>query len=305
MNLTPFRITPHCERISAKDRFKIYLGALLHPTQTRRWMSFVSAHPVLMSAVRQHPKLLSKIYRPYFSRRLGCARRVELLMDHYGFLLEQGLESVLARAARENLVLCELSGKSGATFQVELSAVHEGHREGDLCLRLMLDGEMVFSASFVFMRRQGQPCVAIGRLQGGRSEGSRELVRRATKDFYGCRPGVVLVQAVRQIGASLGCERLILISNRERVALNPWRRRKISSNYDALWSEIGARPSDCGNFELRCDEAPQPVLEEVPARKRTEVKRKFAMLDAMYVGLQLQLAVWVGDLAVVQTFSPL
>jgi len=305
MKLHPFRITPHCERISAKDRLKIYLGALLHPTQTQRWLNFVSAHPVLMGAVREHPKLLSKIYRPYFSRRLGCARRVELLMDHYGFMLEQGLEPVLARAARENLVLCQLQGKSGATFQVELSAVHEGHREGDLCLRLMLDGEMVFSASFVFMRRHGKPCVAIGRLQGGRCEGSRELVRRATKDFYGCRPGVVLVQAVRQIGASLGCERLILISNRDRVALNPWRRRKISSNYDALWGEIGARPSDCGNFELRCDEVPQPVLEEVPSRKRTEVKRKFAMLDAMYVGLQLQLAVWVSELPVIETLTQL
>lgn len=301
----PFRLSPDGPQLGLKHRLKLAVGALLHPGQTRRWMSFVAAHPVLIGAARLHPQLLSKIYRPYFSRRLCCSRRVTLLMEHYDFLLGRGMAPLLAQAMRENLLLCELSGKSGGCFRIELSAVHEGHREGDLCLRLMLDGELVFSTSFLFMRRQGRPCLAIGRLQGGRGEGSRERVRRATKDFHGCRPGVVLVQALRQIGASLGCERLVLISNRERVALNPWRRRKISSNYDALWTEIGARPSDCGNFELLCDPAPQPLQEAVPTRKRGEVKRRFALLDAMCLGLQLQVAAWVSEPALLQTLSRL
>ncbi len=115
MKLHPFRITPHCPQLGLKDRLKIILGALLHPGQTRRWMNFVAAHPVLMGAAREHPQLLSKIYRPYFSRRLCCSRRVTLLMEHYDFLFGRGMAAVLARAVQENLLLCELSGKSALT----------------------------------------------------------------------------------------------------------------------------------------------------------------------------------------------
>ncbi len=289
MKLRPFRIASYCDRISFKDKAKIYAGALLYPTATRRWLDFVGAHPVMREALRPHPKLLSKIYRPYYSCGLACADRVDVLIGHYSFLLAQGWEDLLVQAMAANQVLCEFAGKSGEKFQLELSAVHEGHREGDLCLRLMLSGEMVFNASFLFFKQRGRHAVAIGRMQGGNSEGARDLVKRATRDCFGARPALVLVQAVRQIGLLMGCEGLILISNQQRIALNPWRRHKITSDYDRMWAELGAKPSDCRNFELRCSEVPAADLAEVASKKRAEVKRKFALLDEMYAGLQLRL----------------
>ncbi|MEJ6007960.1 DUF535 family protein [Paucibacter sp. AS339] len=294
MSMRPSRVSTRIatlgERIGFKDKAKIYAGALLHADATRRWLDFVEQHPMLDRALAVHPKLLTKIYRPYFSTQLGCASRVDLLIEHYSFLIERGWAELLAAATLENQLLCEMEGKSGEKFQLEVSAVHEGHREGELCLRLMLGGEMVFNASFLFLQKQGQPCVAIGRLQGGNTEGARDLVKKATRDFYGARPGMVLVQAVRQIGLLMGCEKLILISNRERIALNPWRRRKITSDYDTLWTELGAKPSHCHNFELPCSEVPAPDLAEVASKKRAEVKRKFALLDEMYAGLAARLA---------------
>ena len=279
------RIATLGERIGFKDKAKIYAGALLHPESTRRWLAFVDQHPMLGGALSVHTKLLTKIYRPYFSTPLGCASRVALLIEHYSFLIAHGWSDLLAASALQNQTLCEFEGKSGEKFQLELSAVHEGHREGELCLRLMLGGEMVFNASFLFLQHQGQACVAIGRVQGGNTEGARELVKKATRDFFGARPAAVLVQAVRQIGLLMGCEKLLLISNRERIALNPWRRRKITSDYDTLWTELGATRSASGQHELRCAEVPAADLAEVASKKRAEVKRKFALFDAMYAGL--------------------
>ncbi|MCV2351401.1 VirK/YbjX family protein [Paucibacter sp. Y2R2-4] len=283
------RISSLGERIGFKDKAKIYAGALLHPDSTRRWLAFVDQHPMLGGALSVHPKLLTKIYRPYFSTQLGCASRVDLLIEHYSFLIAHGWSDLLAASAVQNQTLCEFEGKSGERFQLELSAVHEGHREGELCLRLMLGTEMVFNASFLFLQRQGRPCVAIGRLQGGNTDGARDLVKKATRDFYGARPSAVLVQAVRQIGLLMGCEKLLLISNRERIALNPWRRRKITSDYDTMWTELGATQCDSRQYELICAEVPAPDLAEVASKKRAEVKRKFALFDEMYAGLAARL----------------
>ncbi|MDC8784986.1 DUF535 family protein [Roseateles koreensis] len=280
MNSKPPRVA-----LKPKDRAKIFFGSLLHPKQSRRWLEFVEQSDILHDKLVQFPFAHSKIYRPYLSTRLDCAQRVDILITHYRFLSAFGLSDWVRQASQQPVQLCELSCKSGAVAALELSALHEGHREGELCLRLIYKGEYIFAASLVIFEQDGKPCLMVGRLQGKATEQARELVREATRDLYSTRPAGLLILAARHFAYLLGCQPVLLVSNRNRISINLWRRWHITSNYDQTWTEMEATPRPDGNFELPNLAAPFIDIEALPSKKRSEARKKLALLEAMFSGM--------------------
>ena len=88
----------------------------------------------------------------------------------------------------------------------------------------------------------------------------------------------------------LGCQALLLVSNRQRIAINLWRRWRISANYDQTWAEMGAVQRSDGFFQLDAQGLQTPDYEAVASKKRSEFKKRVALLDAVYLGLQERLA---------------
>jgi len=285
-----FQATMAHHMMKPKDRLKVCMGALLHPGSTKRWLRYVHGTPALADAASACPKLLTKVFRPYLSTQLGMGARVDTLIDHYETVKILGLEGFFSAAVRAPLSLYEGQTKSGQSFQLSLSAVHDGHREGELCLRLSLQGQSLFGLSFVLSHQDGGLFMKVGRLQGESGEGARELVREATKEFHACRPASLLVTAARQLAEVLGCQALLLVSNRQRIAINLWRRWRISANYDQTWAEMGAVQRPDGFFQLDAQGLQTPDYESIPSKKRSEFKKRVALLDAVYNGLQERLA---------------
>ena len=183
---------------------------------------------------------------------------------------------------QSDVELARLTCKSGQLAQIHLSAIHEGHREGELTLKLRHAGAQIYSASLLFIKVDGRSRLMIGRLQGSCSQESRDLVREATRDLHACRPGPLLIALARHIAHRIGCEDVLLVSNRNRIALNACRRRRISSDYDRLWLELGAQAGADGNFHISCLPGPDVDPEAAPSRKRGEVRRKLAMQQALF-----------------------
>ncbi len=280
------QVLPQSARLSAKSRFKRWLGRLLFPAATARWQRHVEDDEMLRELAVRHPSMLHKIYRPYLSRGLGCAQRVEALIGHYRVVARMGLGDLVRRAAQGDVELASVACKSGRAAQVHLSAIHEGHREGELALKLRYADEQIYSASLVFTTApDGQVQLMVGRLQGTACENGRALVREATRDLHACRPGPLLVALARHVAWRLGCDSVLLISNENRVALNWLRRWRISSDYDRLWLELGAQPRADGNFQFASLAAPDIDLETVPSKKRSEARRKLALQQALFSGV--------------------
>lgn len=281
---------PERVAMKPKDRAKILIGSLLHPKQTQRWTQFISENEILHDKLGQFPFAHSKIYRPYLSTRLSCAKRVDVLIDHYRFLSEFGLADWVRQASQEPVLLAQLECKSGAPMLLELSAIHEGHREGELCLRLVYKGEYIFAASLVFFRQDGEPCLMLGRLQGKASEAAREAVREATRDLFSTRPAGLLVLAARHLAHLLGCPQLLLVSNVNRISINLWRRWHITSNYDQMWTEMEAQARPDGNYQLPSLAAPYIDIEAMASKKRSEGRKKLALQEAMFKSMAEALA---------------
>lgn len=269
---------------------KAALGALVYPRQRARWQAFLDGTPGLAALARAHPCLRYKIYRPYAMRQLGCAARVALLEGHYRFLWQAGARPLVELAACRPVVLAHINGKDGAHYRLQLSAIHDSYREGELCLRLTRNGLPLYLASFLFVPRADGVALQLGALQGLRSEAAADLIRSATRALHGCRPKNLMIAALRDLGDFFACSNLFLVSNDNRIALNARRRRHIAADYDLAWRELHALPMRDGNYHLPCAAYQMPDLAEVPSKKRADARRRGELLQAMALEMRTQLA---------------
>ena len=271
-------------------RLKAALGALFFPRQRTRWQAFLGSMPGLSSLAQLHPCLRFKIYRPYASRQLACADRLALLEGHYRFLWQAGARTLVERAARQPVVLAVFEGKDGGLYRLQLTAIHDSYREGELCLRLTRDGQPLYLASFLFLPRADGVSLQLGALQGLRSEAGAQAVKTATRALHGCRPKNLMVTALRDFGDFFACNNLFLISNDNRIALNARRRRHIAADYDLAWQELHALRMRDGNYHLPCAPYRVPDLAEVPSKKRADARRRGELLLSMTADMRAQLA---------------
>ena len=70
-----------------REVFKLHLRARVQQRQTRLWLDLLNSHPVFHELVHAYPHMIHKVYRPYLSHTLNCRQRVELLVEHYHFIL--------------------------------------------------------------------------------------------------------------------------------------------------------------------------------------------------------------------------
>jgi uncharacterized protein VirK/YbjX len=171
-----------------RERVKLVLGALFFRQSTHQWLAYLHERPALWRQVARFPKLVTRIYRPYALRGLGCTQRVHHMMGHYDSLRQMGLCQLVAQSVDAPLDLLRLPTKCGTDAVLRLVSVYDGHREGEMHLQLLWGGEWLYSLSFLLRPRGHQVDMVITRLQGTRAGDAREQIRAATKAFHGLRP---------------------------------------------------------------------------------------------------------------------
>lgn len=272
-----------------RERVKLLLGKVFHAAATRQWVGFVHGHPVLWPQLENFPKLLTRIYRPYGFRPLSCAQRVDLIMGHYRLMTQLGLDDLLQESAHDALQVAEVETKTGEQATLRLQAIRDGHREGEMSLQLHWGERFLYSVTFLLVANADRCDMLVTRLQGSRDDDAKDLIRQATKSFHGYRPSVLL-QAARQLAHHCGCERVLLVANRQRVALNPVRRMKIKVDLEGLWRDLGAEPEGSGFFVVSPTVVIPQDFSDVASNKRAEAKRKAALAAALLGGLSASVA---------------
>jgi uncharacterized protein VirK/YbjX len=284
-------VPPHLSRLPLlRERIKIRVRALLHPRQTPAWLRLLNSHPAFSEYVRSCPRFLYKVYRPYISNALGAEDRLEAIRAHYHFIFRRGLGQTVARASLKPVELASAEGKSGLPYAIQLRTVDMFDREGELVLQLAQGDKVIYTVAFTVAPRAGRPAASIGCVQGGKLDDAREAIRLATRDLHGIRPKQLMVSLVRQLAHEYGCERLHLVSNRNRVIYKAIRHGRVLADYDALWEELGAVRNASGDYELDCAPLAAPDLESIQSKKRSEAKKRYEVMsrlaDGVCVGLR-------------------
>jgi uncharacterized protein VirK/YbjX len=271
-----------------RESLKLSVRALLYRRQTGRWLQLLNSHPLFGEMLPACPRLVNKIYRSYFSTRLRCHERLELLETHYGVVIGRGLAPLVARAAHGPVQLCRLQARADAAYRVELRAGGVLCREGELVLQLMHGAELLYSIAFSFLRHDGGAAIGIGCLQGAPGGGGLDAIRTATRELHGLRPKNLLVRLVRQFGHDLGCGQLVLVGNRNRVVTTAIRQGKVHADYDVLWEELRAWRRPDGDFGLACEDLAEPVMAGIASNKRSEARKRHEMLVAAIGAIRAQ-----------------
>jgi uncharacterized protein VirK/YbjX len=271
-----------------RESMKLSLRALLYRRQTGRWLQLLNSHPLFGEMLPACPRLVNKIYRSYFSTKLGCQDRLEMLQTHYDVVIRNGLAPLVARAANGPVELCRLQARADLDYRIELRAGGVLCREGELVLQLMHGAELLVSIAFSFLRDGAGVAIGIGCLQGAPGGGGLEHIRNATRELHGMRPKNLLVRMVRQFGHDLGCGQLILVGNRNRVVTTSMRQGKVHADYDGLWEELRASRRPDGDFGLACDDLAEPLMEEIASKKRSEARKRHDMLLAAIAAMRAQ-----------------
>ncbi|CDG81608.1 VirK/YbjX family protein [Janthinobacterium agaricidamnosum] len=264
-----------------RELIKLSVRAQLHRRQTRDWLALLNSQPLLSDLLKACPRLMYKIYRPYFSNSMSCAQRLGLLMAHYRFVADHGLGNIVRQAARAPLQLGSVAGKSGALYGIQLRTINAMEREGELILQLTHGVSVIYSVAFSFIGNGSGTDVGIGCLQGPNQGDTMGLVREATRDLHGMRPKSLMVRLVRQLGHDYGCQRLILVSNQNRTVHGATKKGLVHADYNELWQEMGAHLRADGDFELDCDNLAPPVMEEIASKKRSEARKRHETLCAI------------------------
>ena len=272
----------HLKRLALlRERLKIRVRALLHPLQTPAWLRLLNSHPAFSEYVRNCPRFLYKIYRPYSSHALSADGRLEAIRAHYDFVFRRGLGQTLIRASLGPVVLAEAAGKSGLPYQIHLRTVNMFDREGELVLQLAQDDKVLYTVAFTVAPRDGRLAVSVGCIQGGKTDDAREAIRTATRELHGIRPKQLMATLVRQLGHEYGCARMLMVSNRNRVIYKAIRNGRVLADYDQLWEELGAARRADGDWELACAPVAAPDLEAIPSKKRSEARKRHELVRKM------------------------
>ena len=265
----------------AREFLKLSARAIVNYRSTQRWMAYWNSTPILTEIASSTPYVLKKIFRPYMSNRLDCNERLAVLTSHYDFITRHGLDNLILHAATAPVVLSQFSGRSDSTYQVQLVVDCTMEREGELVLQLVNAGATLFSVAFTLFKENGTPTIAIGCLQGGRASNSLEQIRFATRDMFGLRPKTLMVRLVQQIGLQFACRNFLLVGNQNRAVTTQLRKGIVFADYDATWLELDAARRPDGDFTLSCKELPEPDLQAIASNKRSEAKKRYALLSTI------------------------
>lgn len=260
-------------------KIKLVARGIFHFRRTQRWLAYWNSTPMRVELARAMPKLLPKIYRPYQSLRLRGRDRIDVLISHYDFICRHGLEPLVLSATRSPALLGSFAGKSGAVYELRLSAASPLEREGELILQLYCDQRPLFSIAFTFYNSDLHWCVGIGCLQGPKGCDAQGRVRNATRDMFGLRPKALMLRLAQELGRTCGCKKAILVGNRNRVLVRQIRTGKLLADYDDFWREMGAMRRPDGDYQISCENIRLSNPMDVPSHKRSETRKRISLTD--------------------------
>ena len=274
-----------------RETIKLSARAMLHRQAVDGWLQLLNSSPLFTDLVADHPRMVYKIFRPYFSNTMGYAARLTLLSEHYRFILRQGLGPLTALASKDKVVLARVTGKGGLPYHIQLAAVEPMEREGELVLQLVASSTpgdeqeqeqtIVYNCAFSFHQGERGMVLGVGCMQGPRGDHGLQAIKDATRELHGLRPKNMMVKLLGQIGYALGCSELRLVGNANRTVCRSVRQGKVHADYDALWQELDATVRADGDYRLPCEPLAEPDLAAIASKKRSEARKRHETLATL------------------------
>ena len=263
------------------SQLKYCVRGLAYAGQTQELFSALQS-PKLALAAETHPRILSKLQRPYLHRKLGHRQRLEALQYHYDFVAQNFPEAMLGGIfSRRGFLVAAFALEGVGRFGLRLVYRDDFEKEGELCLVLCdeVSIAMLFTLTFCVVAGElGIAEIFIGGLQGCKAVNERERVVAVTRAMHGLRPKALLIFAMQQLALIWAIPAIRAVGNANHIYRHYRKRRSFAASYDEFWNECGGGPARDGNFILPASPNLRPIAEIKPG-KRAMYRRRYAMLE--------------------------
>jgi uncharacterized protein VirK/YbjX len=244
--------------------------------------------------VALRPTLLAVIEHPYIHANWSVEQRLRAVEMHYCAITDERL--LLCLSPQDQVPLLK-SDQVPPGIQLVLEKCSWLMWEGQVVISLFEETERRYTLAFSLGSINGETVAYVGGLQGGGADNMIRVYRALTHALHGMRPRDFLFTAFRLLCRQLGVQRVLAISDRARLHRSPYfGKESISTNYDAIWRELGGVPLENGFFELAV-----PVVyrepADIPTRKRAQYRRRYAMLDSIAAQMERVCRSSVGGFA--------
>lgn len=246
----------------------------------RRWYE-TSDNPLRDRAVQKFPLIEGAMYWPYINHKWSVDTKLQVIDTHYRILGR--LSSALTNATFTDLVLVDCEEEYPG-LRLVLEKAPWFMREGEIVLSIFVGVDRVYSVAFTLGEDHGQRIVYVGALQGRSLENAMEIYRNLTHALHGMRPRDFLMSALKMLCAGIGVEKIWGIRSDCRQHHGKYfagsHKEKLLADYDEVWEEHGGIDMKNCFFSIPAVVTYRDAS-EIPARKRANYKRRYAMLDKL------------------------
>lgn len=241
----------------------------------------------LAKTMQHRPETIGAVIWPYQCCGWDARTRLSRIRDHYAVVEKIG--GVIDFPVTGKLSLLDL-GNIREGFHVVLDQPKWFMHEGQLTINLFLADIRMYSLVFSLFHHHEEIATFIGAIQGRDIEGALGQYRELTKAAYGMRPRDLLIEIFRMFCAVLGVRHIFAVSDQYRDYQSgyfgdPATIKAHVNNYDEIWTDRGGVRVDpmFYRFDVK---GQQRELSEVPAKKRSMYRQRYAMLDTIRMQMQ-------------------
>lgn len=266
-------------------RAKFLLRTALAPRQTIRFFNAMAQESYFDALLAAQKTLPSKIHRHYLHLGMPVGERVDTVLSHYQFI-DSLTSRTLARAltSPEPVPLVELEAKGGERISIAASTASGAEREGECTLWLHMNEVRLAALTFSVRGYNGQRQIIIGGLQGAHRSVPHEVIKAATKACHGLFPKRLLMEMLWLLANRQGVTAVYGVSDSGHVFRGLRYRLSKSQHfhacYDEFWQSISGEKTDRHLFRLPLS-LPQKDLSEIASKKRSEYRKRYALLDEL------------------------
>lgn len=286
-----FSLHPGYSPRALKNKFKLLTLAGKNRSELKLFLSRMSRSLGKTGFEKLGNDCVGVVHWPYISSNWTPRDRLSVLASHYE-VVTKNCPQLLLFGRNESLVLSDLSQWSAGCSLV-LDRPIWFMREGELVLNLFQGDLRIASIAFTLSCADGELCIFVGAVQGIHkgidSDTSLTIYRDLTKDFEGLRPRSFLIEVTKYIASKIGIEKIYAVGDGYRHHRHPYfgaqKSQELAANYDSIWLEHGATPSQRKDFfEIPMAMSKKP-LEEIAAKKRAMYRRRYELLDDTFANI--------------------
>ncbi len=265
---------PQEKRVLKRFRswLRFYCAKIMTHSQIQVFETFLNQNLLWLPLFNEDPYRCNTLLRKYCDNRFSAKERLQAICDNF-VLAEKYLEKNLCQKLIEQkqILLADLTDE----LQVYLNINCIDPFEGFFSLNILTqEKEHIYDASFTFLSPNK---LLIASIQGPKGKDASQRIKATTKSLFGIRPMFMLINIFKMIAENRQLDMLgIAHKNQSKYRFND--HSKLLFNYDEFFSENRGVKTTNGYWQLPLEIERKP-LEEIPSKKRSMYKKRYAMLD--------------------------